>query len=78
MPQAHDFLDNDGHLFFAGIATSGLCVVACLSEKGGSVNELNGFNQSPKAGVGIKLVVRDHLGRVDAGEGAVECIFEQA
>ena len=78
MPSADHFLDNDGHLLFAWIAAGCLDVVACFPEVRGSVNKLDGFSQSPETGIGIKLVVRDHLGPVNAGERPIEGIFQQA
>ena len=53
-------------------------VVARFAEIGRRVNELDGLRQPPKARVRIELVVRNHLGGVNAGEGTIQRVFQQA
>src|ERR1019366_4002540 len=78
MPLPDNFLEDDGHLLFVGIVACRPDVVARFPEVRGSVYELDGLSQSPETRVLIELVVRDHLGPVNAGEWPIKRILQQA
>jgi hypothetical protein len=75
---AEHLLDDDGHLLLTRRSTNGCQVGFGFGEECGRVDELDGLIEAGEARVLLDFVVGNHLGAVDAGEGVIEIVLEQA
>jgi hypothetical protein len=71
-------LNDHGHLLSRDHLLGGTDVVLRRLEVRRGVDELDCFGEPPQTRGSVRLVVRDHLGLVDAGEGLEPVVFQQA
>ncbi len=75
---ADHFLDDDRHFFVGGIDSCRTVIISRVAKIDGCINQPDCFHQAAETGIGVGLIVGDHLGEVDSSERLVHGVLEHA